>query len=121
MVRQQARAQDYTGKQREAAAKERDEQAKRASEISMATAEAEAAERAEVVDLSEPNRPVEVETGPVEVEAATRRVTMNTTLENTTFGRNEYGPNTLTLEEGRTYILPKAHADHLDRQGFVHH
>lgn len=121
MPRQQARPQDYTGRQREKGVKERDESAKRDTEITMATAQAEQeAIRDEVIDLSaEPTGLVE--TGPVEVLAATRKVTMNTTLEDTTYGHGPHGPNTMTLEEGRTYILPREHADHLDRLGFVHH
>jgi hypothetical protein len=122
MPRQQARPQDYTGRQREAGAKARDEQTKRETEITMATARAEReAVENEVIDLTVPEPADTVETGPVEVLPATRKITMNTTLEDTTYGRGAHGPNTMTLEEGRTYILPREHADHLDRLGFVHH
>lgn len=123
MPRQQARPQDYTGRQREQGAKARDEAAKREAEITMATAQAEReAIENEVIDLSVPApQDAVVETGPVEVLPATRKVVMNTTLEDTTYGHTAAGPNTLTLEEGRTYILPREHADHLDRLGFVHH
>lgn len=122
MPRQQARPQDYTGRQREKGAKERDEASKREAEITMATAAAEReAIENEVIDLSEPEAADQVETGAVEVLPATRKITMNTTLEDTTYGHTPQGPNTMTLEEGRTYILPREHADHLDRLGFVHH
>jgi hypothetical protein len=122
MPRQQARPQDYTGRQREAGAKARDEASKREAEITMATAKAEReAIENEVIDLTEPAPTGDVETAPVEVLSATRKVVMNTTLEDTTYGRGPHGPNTMTLEEGRTYILPREHADHLDRLGFVHH
>lgn len=117
MPRQQARPQDYTGRVRDEGAKKRDAEAKRANEISMATAEAEAAELDEVIDLTAPPAAAEVETGPVEVLPATRKVTMNQTLEQTTYGHG----NTATLEEGRTYVLKREWADHLDRLGFVHH
>lgn len=122
MPRQQARPQDYTGRQREVGAKARDEAAKRDAEITMATAAAEReAIENEVIDLSVPEPKDAVETGPVEVLPSTRKVVMNTTLEDTTYGRGPHGPNTMTLEEGRTYILPREHADHLDKLGFVHH
>lgn len=112
------RPQDYTGREALRLAKERDEASARAAEISMATAAEAEAKRDEVIDLTkEPEPQDQVEVGAVEVVQATRRVTMNTTLEQTTYGHG----NTRTLEEGVTYILPKDWADHLDRLGFVYH
>lgn len=123
MPTQRKRPQDYTGREAQRLAKERDEANARAAEISMATAEAEERARIdEVIDFTKPE-PQEtvsgegVELGEVQVLPATRKVTMNTTLEQTTYGHG----NTRTLEEGRTYILPRDWADHLDRLGFVHH
>lgn len=110
------RPQDYTGTQIARLNKERDEAAQRDAEITMATAEAEAAKLDEVVDLT-PQPANEVDAAPVEVADATRKITMNTTLEQTTYGAG----NTRDLKEGVTYILPKAWADHLDAKGFVHH
>jgi hypothetical protein len=119
---QRKRPQDYTGREAQRLAKERDEANARAAELSMVTAAEIEAEKDEVIDLTLPPEPEDrvpdgVEVGGVEVNQATRKVTINTDLPDTTYGHG----NTRSFEAGRTYIISKDWADHLDRLGFVHH
>lgn len=115
---QRKRPQDYTGREAQRLAKERDEANARQAEIAMATAAEAEAERDEVIDYTQPDEPEDaVEVGPVELTPATRKVTINTDLDDTTYGHG----NTRSFKAGSTYIISKDWADHLDSKGFVHH
>lgn len=116
MPTQRKRPQDLTGRQTEALARQRDEDASRAAEISMATAAAEREELENtVIDLTA--KPEVQDTGPVEIASPTRRVRVTEDLEDTIFGHGNF----YTLKAGQQYVLPREFADHLDRLGFVYH
>lgn len=116
MPTQRRRAQDYTGKQADQLAKERDEAAERnANELTMVQA-AQREVKSEVVDYVSPPAPAAAD-GPVEVKHPTRTVRIKENLEQVTFGAGKH----YDFEAGRTYKLPTEFADHLDRLGFVWH
>jgi hypothetical protein len=110
------RPQDFTGREADRLAKERDEAAQeRAAEITM-TQQAQAEVKGEVVDyVSPPSAPEP--SGPVEVRQPHRTVRINTDLEKVTYGAG----TSYDFEAGRTYKLPSDFADHLDDKGFVWH
>lgn len=111
------RPQDFTGREADRLAKERDAAAARdAAELTMIT-QAEQEEKDEtVVDYVE--RPQEAQpSGPVEVRQPHRTVRINMDLEKVTYGAG----NHYDFEAGRTYRLPSDLADHLDAKGFVWH
>lgn len=110
------RPQDFTGKEADRLAKERDEAAARdANELTMVQA-AEREVKAEVVDYVAPPKAPEPE-GPVQVRQPHRTVRINTDLQQVSYGAG----TSYDFEAGRSYKLPADFADHLDKQGFVWH
>lgn len=117
--RQQARPQDFTGREAARLAKERDEaQAARVEEIAMATAAEEEAAQ-ETVDLTVPPPPPPAPegSGEIEVKRPHRVIRVNSDIEDMTFGHG----NTYSFEQGRSYKVPADLADHLEAKGFVWH
>lgn len=121
-----------------------EQQAERASELSMQAAAKQEEIDNTIIDLSG-IKPIEEVKKVVEDDSPTREVRMKHTADQMTYGRkvtwtkeidtrpdsptygkeldvaNLGGPNYLTLEEGRLYRLPRHLADHLDERGFILH
>src|SRR5258708_7871223 len=98
------RPQDFTGREADRLAKERDEASVRdAAQLTMVM-QAEQDEKAhEVIALPVPPAPPEPELGAVvEVKQPYRTVRINSTLDQMTFGAG----NHYDFEQGRTYKLP---------------
>lgn len=111
------RPQDYTGREADKLAAQRDAAAAaRAQEITMIS-ETEAEPTDDIIDLTEPPEPPVVTTAEVEVRSPKRKVRVNTDLENMTFGHG----NNYNLAAGQQYMLPSEVADHLEKLGFVWH
>ena len=114
------RAGDMTGIETERLQKENQEELKqRAKEIAM-MAEVSAEEDAVPVDYSNGPivKPVEDDLtvlGDIELEAPTRTIIPNTTLESMTFGAGKH----YNFEEGRKYVVPLELAKHLELKGLL--
>ena len=110
------RASDFTGRQREKAAKAHaEEQQERANEMSMATAKAQVALENDVIDLSVPNLPVTVEEVEVELAEKEAIIRVNEDLD-MSFGSDRYD-----LKVGPKYKVPQHIADHLEEKGLLWH
>jgi len=115
MPTQRRRAQDFTGKEADRLAKERDEAAvERAAEITMAQ-DAAREVKSEVVDYVTP-KAVEPSAA-VEVRQPYRTVRIKEDMKDVTYGAGKH----YDFEAGRTYKLATDFADHLDGKGFVWH
>lgn len=114
-----AKATDFTGRQREAAAKlHAEEQSKRAEEMSLATAEAVRKEETEVVDATTPNRLTTVVVDEVKKTGATGStvtIRVSEDVESMTLGA---GKN-YTFRVGTKYEVTKHVADHLEAKGYL--
>jgi len=116
------RAGDLTGIETERLQKENQaELKKRAQEISM-MADVEAEENAIPVDYSEgpltrvvPDELYQRDQEEIELEAPTRTIIPNTTLESVTFGAGQH----YNFEEGRKYVVPLDLARHLESKGLL--
>lgn len=114
------RAGDLTGLETERLQKENQEELKqRAKEIAM-MAEVQAEEDAVPVDYSNGPvvKPVEDDLTvlkDIELEAPTRTIIPNTTLESVTFGAGKH----YNFEEGRKYVVPVELAKHLESKGLL--
>lgn len=114
------RAGDMTGIETERLQKENQEELKqRAKEIAM-MAEVSAEEDAVPVDYSNGPivKPVEDDLTvleDIELEAPTRTIIPNTTLESMTFGAGRH----YNFEEGRKYVVPLELAKHLESKGLL--
>jgi len=109
---------DMTGRlKEELAIASAEEIAVKQEELGMLTTMQRAASK-EVVDLTEKKPVVEVkETTDVDTERRPVRVSVNSEVENMTFGHGqEYN-----LKPGTPYLLPAEVADHLDRLGYIWH
>lgn len=115
MPTQRRRPQDFTGREADRLAKERDEAAERAANELTMVQSAEREVKSEVVDYATPE--LSKPAGPVEVRQPYRTVRINTDLEQVTYGAGHH----YDFEQGRTYKLPTDFADHLDAKGFVWH
>lgn len=114
------RAGDLTGLETERLQKENQEELKqRAKEIAM-MAEVQADEDAVPVDYTNGPvaKPVEDDLTvlpDIELEAPTRTIILNTSLESMTFGAGKH----YTFEEGRKYTVPLDLAKHLESKGLL--
>ena len=120
MANNRPKATDYTGRQREALAKEfAEEQSKRAGEMSLATAEAQFKAENEVIDATKPNRLTTIvvdevkTTGAVGNDTVVIRVTDD--IENMTLGAG----TSYTFKVGNKYSVTKDVAAHLQEKGYV--
>lgn len=114
-----AKATDFTGRQREALAKQHAEDiAQRANEMSLATAEAAYKAEHEVLDATKPNR---METVVVEevtkVNASGKTVVIRVAedIDAMTLGAGNY----YSFKAGQKYEVTKAVADHLEAKGYL--
>jgi hypothetical protein len=108
--------QDLTGRKKAQLEAELAEQRKEAaSRMAMVTAQAEAA-KDEVIDLVGSEAPAE-DGKTVSVAEPTKKMRVNTTLENVTIG---HGTN-YNFEIGQTYKVKESVYDYLDELGFVWH
>ena len=120
MAAAKTRASDYTGRQREKLQKDNAEEiARRADEISTATAVQAEKDATSVTDLTQ-GAPVVVDS----VEEIAPTLTENTVLirvnedlEDVTFGVG----NHYTFKMGQKYKVPKNLADHLEEKGYIWH
>lgn len=116
-----AKATDFTGRQREALAKQyAEEQAERAEEMSLATAEAKIKLETEVIDATKPSRPTTVIVDEVKRAASksdkdTVVIRVAEDLENMTLGA---GKN-YSFRAGQKYEVTRAVAKHLEEKGYL--
>jgi hypothetical protein len=116
---QRKRAADFTGRQaQDLAAASAEELKKREGEIALRT-QADLVAKSEIVDLTG-NGVVDITdeveaAAAVEVSNPTRKILVREDLTDVTIG---FG-NSYSFEAGRTYIVPKHVADHLEAQGYV--
>ena len=117
MANNRPKATDYTGRQREALAKEfAEEQSKRAGEMSLATAEAQFKAENEVIDANRLTTIVVDEiktTGAAGNDTVVIRVTDD--IENMTLGAG----TSYTFKVGNKYSVTKDVAAHLQEKGYV--
>lgn len=114
-----AKATDYTGRQREALQKQYvEEQANRANEMSLATAEAAYKAEHEVLDGTKPNR---METIVVEdvkkttAEKETVVIRVSEDIDSMTLGAGKF----YSFKAGQKYEVTKAVANHLELKGYL--
>ena len=110
------RPQDFTGKEADRLAKERDEAAVRAADELTMVQSAEREANSEVVDYAAPPAAPQPQDS-VQVRQPHRTVRINTDLQQVAYGKG----TSYDFEAGRTYKLPTDFADHLDSKGFVWH
>ena len=110
-----SRSSDFTGRQRDKAIKENQEElARRANEMSMATAAAAVAEATEVVDLTVA-QPVVLEEVEVELAEKETVIRVNEDLD-MTFAGDRY-----EMKVGPKYKVPQHVADWLEERGVIWH
>ena len=120
MANNRPKATDYTGRQREALAKEfAEEQSKRAGEMSLATAEAQYKAENEVIDATQPNRLTTIVVDEVKTTGASGNDTVvirvTDDIENMTLGAG----TSYTFKVGNKYSVTKDVAAHLQEKGYV--
>lgn len=115
------RAADVTGRKREQLQKQHAEEiARRADEISTATAAQAEKDANSVTDLTQESGPVVVDSVE-EVEASVSEasvvIRVNEDIDDMTLGVG----NVYSFKMGQKYKVPKAVADHLEEKGYVWH
>lgn len=114
-----AKVNDFTGRQKEALQKQyAEEQAKRAEEMSLATAEAKIKLETEVVDATEPSRAtviVEDIKNVAKEDDDTVIIRVVQDVESMTLGVG----NTYSFKAGQKYKVTKAVANHLKEKGYL--
>lgn len=114
-----AKATDFTGRQREALSKQyAEEQAKRANEMALATAEAEYKAEHEVVDATKPNRMETVVVDEIKKTGATGKTVVIRVAEDIdamTLGAGNY----YSFKAGQKYEVTPQVADHLEAKGYL--
>lgn len=110
---------DFTGRQRDAlVAQQLEDQASRANELAMATAEAARKVETEVIDATVPNRPQPIlldEVVKSEDKAATVTIRVSDDIEGMTFGPGNY----YNFKAGQKYEVTPELAAHLELKGYV--
>ena len=120
MANNRPKATDYTGRQREALAKEfAEEQSKRAGEMSLATAEAQFKAENEIIDATTPNRLTTLVVDEVKTTGANGKdvvvIRVTDDIENMTLGAG----TSYTFKVGNKYSVTKDVAAHLQEKGYV--
>lgn len=111
-----SRASDFTGRQRDQAAKSNaEEQKRRADEMSMATQAEQEIIETTVTDLTDPRSPSQVEITEVEVNEQEVTIKVNEDIDMT------YAGVAYNMVVGRTYKVPKHIADWLEERHVVWH
>lgn len=114
-----AKATDFTGRQREALAKQyANEQAERAEEMSLATVEAKIKLETEVLDATKPSRPTTVIVDEVKKTTNSKDtvvIRVVEDLENMTLGAGK----TYSFRAGQKYEVTRAVAKHLEEKGYL--
>lgn len=114
-----SKATDFTGRQREALAKQyAEEQAKRANEMSLATAEAAHKQETEVLDATKPNRMEAVVVEDIKKTGATGKtvvVRVSEDIDSMTLGAGNY----YSFKAGHKYEVTPEVADHLEAKGYL--
>ena len=115
-----AKVTDVTGRKREEQVKAMaEEQAARATEMTMATAVKEAKDATEIVDMTIPSVPTvldEVESVGVSLADDMVIVRVAENIENMTLGAG----NNYSFEAGKKYKVKKAVANHLQEKGYLY-
>lgn len=114
-----AKATDFTGRQREALAKEfAEEQAQRANEMSLATAEAAYKAEHEIIDATKPNGLTTVVVDEIKKTGAkgdTVVIRVSDDIENMTLGAG----TSYSFKVGQKYEVTREVARHLEEKGYL--
>lgn len=114
-----SKATDFTGRQREALAKQHAEEvAQRANEMSLATAEANYKAEHEVVDATKPNRIETVVVDDIKKTGATGKtvvIRVAEDIDSMTLGAGNY----YSFRAGQKYEVTPEVANHLEAKGYL--